>query len=281
MTSSFSFDATKVTPDAGRIGAVPEGWYPVIGEKAELEPTSSGTGLRVAFQAGIADGPHKGAKVFHNFNTKNDSAKAVEIGHAQLSALMHAVGVLVVNDPSQLALLTQKPFFVKLKVVPAVMEPDGVTVKYQAKNEITAFRSITDEAAKAGFKGSLGVAAPKTVAPPPVTAPAAAAAPAAGGWQQPAAAQPWNATPAAAPNVNPNPAAAPAAATSVAPAAPAQTAPVADPNVGQDVVQPSWAAATPTAQGTAAPAQATTTVPPQESTAAPATAEGELPPWMR
>jgi hypothetical protein len=265
--TAFSFNAKTVEPDQGRIGALPAGWYPVSADETELKPTGNGGGEYINVRFTILDGPYKNSKFWHRFNTKNLSDKAVEIGYKQLSALMHAINVLEIKV---LAQLQNVPLFVKVKLVPAEYEPDGVTVKYEAKNEITAFRSITDEAARAGFQG-VGAKPAAAKAPPPPTA--AVAAPAAG-WKPPVAEQPW--TP-------PNTAAAVAAVVQ-APVAAAVTAPVTS-TVTQTsapaaapVVQPSWA----TAPATVAVAPTTTAVPSQEQPAAQAEAPAstEVPPWM-
>lgn len=260
--ANFSFDASQVAPDEGRLGAIPAGWYPVAVDETEMKPTSSGDGAYLNVRFNVLDGPYKNSKVWHRFNTKNASEKAVEIGYKQLSALMHAVKVMKMDRTEQ---LHNVPLFVKLKFVP----PEG---QYDSKNEISAFREINDAAAKAGFQGTIGAGAPaaaKTVVPP-AAKPAAAPAQAQAAWTPPAAQQPWQAPAAAAP------AAAPAEA-------PAQAAPAVDPNAGQAVqqAQPSWAAA----PATVAPAQTTATAAASPAAQA-APSEGapnadNVPPWMR
>lgn len=271
--TAFTFDARTVAPDEGRVGAIPAGWYPVMGDQAELKPTSNGDGAYINFRCAVQDGPYKGTFVYHRFNTKNASDKAVEIGYKQLSALCHAIGVLTIEN---LAQLLNRPFFVKLKHVAA----DG---QYDAKNEITAFRPVSDAAAQAGFKESLkgggavgggAVSAPKAspVAPPPV-------APASAGWGNAPAAQPAATAMAPATSTaipNSAPAAAPAQAAPAQPwAQPAAQAPAQAPAAEQ----PQWAAA-PQTQVQAAPSQ---TAPAQEAPPVAAQAQtGEtLPPWMQ
>lgn len=287
--ANLSFDARSVEPDQGRIGAIPAGWYPVLIDETEVKPTSQGDGAYLNVRFSVLDGAYKNSKLWHRFNTKNQSEKAVEIAYKQLSALMHAVKVLAMQQTEQLHNI---PLFVKIKVEPAVLEADGVTVKYEAKNEIQAFREVTDPAARAAFALQSGAPAAAPKAPPP-PAQATPAAPAGGGWTAPAAAQPWGNAQAAAPAPN----AVQAVATQAAPVAQVQAAPVqqtavtaTDPvtstqsqtsapasAVAQQAA-PSWANA-PAAQ-TAAPAQTTTAAPAQASTVAQPSGE-VLPPWMQ
>lgn len=186
--SAFSFDATQVAPDQGRLGAVPAGYYKVTAEKLELKPTKDGSGQYINTQFSILEGAFKGQKIFHMFNMKNQSQKAMEIAHAQFSAMLHAVNVLKVDNLQQLQNI---PFFVKVKV--------EKSEQYEDKNSITAFRGINDQAALAAYNpaGAAPVQAVRPVAPPPAAAPAVAPA-----WQPPAGAPAFQAVP----NVAPAPA---------------------------------------------------------------------------
>jgi hypothetical protein len=280
--ASFQFNAANVEPDAGRVGAIPAGWYPVSIDDTEIKPTSGGSGLYLNTRYTVLDGPYKGCKIWHKFNTKNDSDKAVEIGYKQLSALMHAVNVLKIDVTEQLHNI---PLFVKVKFVP----PEG---QYDSKNEITAFRSINDEAAKAGFKASLtgGAAAPAAkIVPPPVSvAPAAAA-----GWNnQATAAAPapvqsapvqtqapaWNSAPTQPWNTAPNGQTPSADTATVAGGSTVTQTSVAAPAPEVAQQQANWANAAPVQ---AVQVQQTTTAQSQESTAAVGTTDSDLPPWMQ
>lgn len=173
--TAFIFDASKVEPDQGRIGALPKGWYKTMVEKTELKLTNDGAGQIFNVMFTVVDGLHKGAKFFNGFNVVNNSEKATEIGHKQLSALCHAVGVLQMTDTDQIKNI---PFFTRLKFVAAEMDPqDSTKVKYEEKNEPTAYRNINDQAAieaisKQGATGQTGPAS-APMAPPPQMAPAA------------------------------------------------------------------------------------------------------------
>lgn len=173
--TAFIFDATKVEPDQGRVGAVPKGWYKTVVEKTELKPTEGGNGQYIAVMFGIIEGPYTGSKFFNNFNVAHaTSEKAVEIGHKQFSALLHAVGVMQMTDTDQIKGI---PFFTRLKHVAAEMDPqDPTKVKYEEKNEPSAYRNINDQAASEAIKAQatagVGQAAkpatpPAAMAPPP------------------------------------------------------------------------------------------------------------------
>lgn len=211
--TAFSFDATQVAPDTGRLGAVPAGYYKVVVDKAELKPTKSGTGQAINTQFGILEGAFKGQKIFHMFNVKNDSPKAQEIAHAQFSALLHAINILKLE---QLEQMQNIPFFVKVKIE----KSEG----YEDKNVITAFRGINDSAALAAYNpaGAAPAQASRPVAPPPPPVAAPGAAP---GWQAPANAQPWQQAPNAAPAAPTFQA--PPVAQASAPVAPVQQATIA------------------------------------------------------
>lgn len=260
--AQLNFDARTVAPDQGQQDPVPAGWYKVVMDKSEMKPTKDGTGQRLEMQFKIIDGQFTGRKIFEGLNLVNSNPVAQEIAYKQLSAICHAVNVLVAQDSSQLHNI---PLQVKVNLKPA-------SGQYEAKNEVKAYKNINEvvQAAPVAAPG-----APASFAPPPA-APAAfapPAAPAAAGWQPPAAPQPWQAAPAA----TAAPAAAPAWQPPAAPVAPAMAAPapvaapVAAPAAAAPVAQPAWAAAPAPA---AAPVEAAPAAP--APAAAPA---GITPPW--
>ncbi len=230
------FDATKVAPDQGRGDPFPLGWYVAVLLKLDVGPTSDGQGTKANGEFEIFDGPYKGRKVYHNFNMQNQSEKAQEIGHKQMSALCHAVEVMVPEVPEQ---LYGRPMKIRCKVTPA----DG---QYEAKNEITAFKTVNDPTAVSApvAEKALNPSVPQQSKPWVAPAAAAAQQPAQS-WAQPAGAQPWQQ---------------PAAA---APAQPVQTAPAWN-------AQPVQEAAP--VQQQAAPVEV------QQQAAAP---QGATPPWMQ
>jgi hypothetical protein len=267
--SAFSFNATNVKPDEGRAGAIPAGWYPVSMDKAEQKATQDGTGAYLNASFEVLDGPYKGARIYHMFNTQNANEKTVQIGEAQLSAFLHAINTLVVTDTAQMC---KKPFFVKVGVDAAELAPDG-TEKYAAKNKINAFRAASDAAAQNAYKVQLAApasAAGGVKAPPPVV-PQQAAPGNVTNWNQVQAAQaaPVQQAPVQQPAQTPVPAQQPWGNAAPAQAAPVQQAPAQE-------APPAWNQA-PAAQ---APAQAPAEQP--AAAAAPVAAPADdMPAWMK
>ena len=232
--SLLNFDARSVAPDTGAQDPVPAGWYNVVMDESEMKPTASGDGQRLAVRFNVLDGPFAGRKLFEGLNLKNSNAVAQEIAFKQLSAIAHAVGVLLVQDSSQLHNI---PLKVKVKIKPA-------SGSYDAGNSISAYKNINDVSVGGpGTPAAFAPQAPTAFAPPPIPH-ATAAAPTA--WTPPAAPQPWAAPPHAGPTV---PLAAPAAPAAPAwAAAPVQAAPVAPVAPAAPAtaagIQPPWATQT-------------------------------------
>lgn len=159
----LNFNASQVQPDQGRF-AIPAAWYNVMVDQTELKPTSEGDGLYLETRYKVLDGAYKDQTIYSRFNLKNASAQAQEIGHKQLSALAHAVGVLMVQDSAQLHNI---PLKVKVKIRAARGD-------YEESNEISAWKNINE-----AVPTSPSAAAATPTFPTPATA-AAASFPAAG-----------------------------------------------------------------------------------------------------
>jgi len=253
----LNFDATQVAPDQGQLDPIPAAWYNVAFDESDLAPTKDGTGTILKMSCRVLDGQFVGRKLYTNFNIRNSSAQAQEIAYKQLSALAHAVNVLNVQDSSQLHAI---PLKVRVKLVAEVKDADG-SVKYPAKNEITAYRNVNEAVptggpAQAATSQSNPFGAPAGM--PPVNSgmpPVPQAAPV-----QPQAQQPWQQAPQ-------QPWQQPAQAAPVQPAIPMpQTAPLQQAPMQQAPVQqqqPAWAQASP------------------QPEPVPVAATQEVPPWMR
>ena len=197
--AQLNFDASTVAPNPGTTDAIPAGWYNVQIDQSEMKPTKDGSGAYLELRLAVLDGQYVGRKVFARLNLRNNNATAVEIAYKDLSAICHAVGVMQVQDSSQ---LHGRPMKIKVSVRAA-------TGEYEASNEVKAYKNINENvggpAAGAPAAGSATPwGAPQQPAAP--VAPAAqfaapqppAMAPQAPAWQPPAAAQPWAQQPAAA-----------------------------------------------------------------------------------
>lgn len=165
--SKLSFDASKVAPQAPR-EIIPAGWYNAKFIESEVRPTKGEGGTLINFTAEIIDGEHAGVKVYDNVNIKNKSAKAQEIGQAQLSAICHATGVIQLKDTEA---LHGVPFLLQVKVEQARTVGDTT---YEASNRFGGFKPaeggpVASTAAKApawASKGPKTPAAPATPAAP-------------------------------------------------------------------------------------------------------------------
>jgi hypothetical protein len=196
----FAFNAGQIPPEQGR-EAIPAGWYIGMINKSEVKQTKKKDGFFLEIGIVIVDGIYKDAVITERFNINNKNAEAQKIGLGQLSALCHAINVMVMEDTQQLHNL---PFKVKLKVNPAEGE-------YAASNEAVMYKPLSYE-----IPPEQNQTAPVATTAQPWAAPATAT-------QQPAA-QPW-----AQPVTQQAQPAAPAQQPWAAPAAPQQAAPAAQP----------------------------------------------------
>ncbi len=257
MGVQINFDSRSVVPSTGASDPIPAGWYIVAADESELKPTSSGDGAYIKFRFNVLDGKYTGRKLFVNLNVKNANAQAQEIAYRDLAAICHAVGLVGMVPDTEM--IHGRPLKVRVKIRPA-------TDKYEAQNDITAYRNVNDpdavNAAPAAALGGVppGFGAPPAQAPAPapqwapqgaqqgpapaVYAPQGAAPmgyqqpapqqPAPGGWQPPAGgAQPWQ---------QPAPAAAPVQQPQQYAPAPQQYAPAPQPGPGAAQQPPPWAA---------------------------------------
>lgn len=219
--AQLNFDATQVAPDLG-FETVPAGWYNAMIDESEMKPTKDGSGAYLQTRFNIIDGQYANRKIYMRLNLRNTNPVAQEIAYKQLSAIAHAVGVLHVQDSSQLHGLPMK---IKVKL------RKDTSGQYEDSNEISSIKNINEQvdmgsqaaAPAGGFGGAPaggmppGFGAPQGGFAPqaaPQQAPAqqpwqqpaqqpepqpqqapAQAAPAQQPWQQPAAAQPWQQAP--------------------------------------------------------------------------------------
>ena len=246
--ASLNFDATTVQPDTG-FELLPAGWYNAMIDESAINPTNDGVGAYLQLRFSVIDGQYQGRKVFARLNIRNANQTAQEIAYKQLSAIAHSVGVLQVQDSSQL-------HGIPLKIRVRIRKDQSG--QYEDQNEINGYKNINE--AVQGQAAAFAPAAPAMPAAPagfaPVAPQPAPAMPqAAPAFAQPAAPQPW--------------------AQPAAPVAPApQAAPVAAPWANGSPQQPE-----PTQQRQAQ-TQQTVALNPEEA-AAVQQAQTQLPPWQK
>lgn len=169
--TQLNFDARQIAPDIG-FDTVPKGWYIVMMDESEMKATKAG-GAMLKCRFVIADGQFKGRKLFTQINLRHDNPIVVEIGQKKLSAIAHAVGVLLVQDSQQL-------HNIPLKVRVKIRKDDSG--QYDDQNEITAYKNINEQVELAGSGPAAGGA--------PFVPPAQQAPPAQSQWAPPANAAP-------------------------------------------------------------------------------------------
>ena len=95
-------------------GSWPLGKHPVIITAAEVKPTNDNNSGKLVFSLKVIDGPNAGFEGQYNLNLYNQSAKAAEIAHRQLSAVCHVTQTFQLGpDGTQLQYLFNKPFVVE------------------------------------------------------------------------------------------------------------------------------------------------------------------------
>lgn len=154
--TQFQFNAANITPQEV-FTPLPAGVYLAQVVESDVRPLKSGQGRALALTFQVINGPYANRRVFANLNVEHrGSAEAERIAQSQLSALCHAVGVINLQDTTQLHM---RPVTIRVRVR---RDESG---QYPDKAEVTGF-----EAASSG-------PAPVAVQPRP---PAAQAAP----WQR-------------------------------------------------------------------------------------------------
>lgn len=114
----------------GDFQPLPAGDYTVSVMSADLTPTKDGSGQYIKLKLSVIAPTHQGRVVFANLNIRNASAKAEEIGRAQLGDIMRAVGLPSIEDTDQ---LIGGNLVVSLSVKPA-------TEQYSAGNDVKKYK---------------------------------------------------------------------------------------------------------------------------------------------
>ena len=185
-----SFNATEIEPPK-EFGALPTDWYEVAIVDSAIEPTKKGDGHKLKIVYQVLSGEYVNRKIFENLNLDNPNPTAVKIAQETLSAMCHATGVMLLNEPEQ---LYDIPFGIKVVYEPAKGEySEGNRVKGWCKlGEIESKRR--KGAAPASTAPAAPIRAPASAQAAPKAAPAAPAAPKPATDNRPvpgASRQPW------------------------------------------------------------------------------------------
>ena len=157
--SFFQFDASTVEPSKALDNSpIPAGTYNahVIESDVKALKSGNGTGLYLTFE--ILDGPCAKRRVWTTLNVQHSNTVAQGIGQQQLSSLCHSVGVIRMQDTSQ---LHAKP----LKIRVTIKKDE----QYGDRNEIKGFEAVA--------VGGIPAMAAAAANVPPMAAPAAATPP--------------------------------------------------------------------------------------------------------
>jgi hypothetical protein len=135
MSAKYKFDATKVKPRT-RLDPLPIGTYVAAIATSDMRENMAGTGsyLELVFEIDQPD-EHRGRRLWQRLNVVNPSEKAVEIAHAELSAICHAAGVLQIENTAD---LHYKPM--TIEVTQRRRQETGYLV-----NEIVGYQSYNSE----------------------------------------------------------------------------------------------------------------------------------------
>ena len=135
LNEEFSVD-TLPASSSGDFSPIPAGHYNVRVVKADLTDTKDGTGQYIKLRLDVVGPTHQGRVLFANLNIRNQSAKAEEIGRAQMGDIMRAIGLPKVTDTDQ---------FIGGEVAIRVETKDDE--KYGPSNEVKAYKAIEGAAA--------------------------------------------------------------------------------------------------------------------------------------
>lgn len=146
----------------GDFQPIPAGDYIVCISGADLTPTKDDTGQYIKLKLSVLAPSHEGRVIFAILNIMNASAKAEEIGRAQLGDIMRAVGMLEMADTDE---LIGGNLVVSVTIKAA-------TDLYKAGNEVKKYKPIAGastpaqaQAMTAGAKQPAAETAPKADRP--------------------------------------------------------------------------------------------------------------------
>ncbi len=160
-----AFDDRSIEASTGTPEPVPPGEYLLQVEAAEAGPTKDQTGVLLKVTHGVVSGEFEGRKIFNQYNIRNKSAQAQNIGISELKALALACNIdwdIVRQDTDA---LLYKPYtaivgFAKEQINPNTGQP------YPTKNRIMKYITASGGAPAAPARPASAPAARAN--PPPV-----------------------------------------------------------------------------------------------------------------
>ena len=137
--ASFSFDSSTVTPRENNYELLPAGDYVAQVTESAIEPLKSGNGQCLKLTVTVLQEGYNGRKIFCRLNVRHTNPTAEQIAQQQLRELCEAVGVLRMQDTTE---LHNKPFTARVKIRKS-NDP-----QYTDQNEISGFRAAAGASAR-------------------------------------------------------------------------------------------------------------------------------------
>ena len=156
--AQLHFNAEEVEPS--NFDPLPEGKYQAVVSASEIKPTKDQNGAYLELELTVIDGAYSNRKVWARLNLDNPSAAAVKIARQHLSALCRAVGVLAINDSSE---LHNRPLGISVVCKP---RSDGSGLQ----NEVKGFEALSAAATTPAPAATSTPATPAASAPAPTAA---------------------------------------------------------------------------------------------------------------
>jgi hypothetical protein len=173
--AQFNFDTNSVEKRESNYELLPAGWYTAQVTESEIVKLNSGNGSALKLTIEVLQDGYRGRKVWARLNVQHSNPKAETIAQQQLRELCDSIGVVRMQDTTE---LHNKPMCVKVKI-----RKDD-TGQYEDQNEVVGFKPaggspVHGQAIAAGMAQRSG--------PPAAAAPAAAAGAASPPWAKKAA----------------------------------------------------------------------------------------------
>jgi hypothetical protein len=160
--AQFNFDTNSVEKRESNYELLPAGWYTAQVTESEIVKLNSGNGSALKLTIEVLQDGYRGRKVWARLNVQHSNPKAETIAQQQLRELCDSIGVVRMQDTTE---LHNKPMCVKVKIR---KDDSG---QYEDQNEVTGFKPAGGSPAH-GQAMAAGMA--QRAAPPASAAPAAA-----------------------------------------------------------------------------------------------------------
>jgi hypothetical protein len=173
--AQFNFDTNSVEKRESNYELLPAGWYTAQVTESEIVKLNSGNGSALKLTIEVLQDGYRGRKVWARLNVQHSNPKAETIAQQQLRELCDSIGVVRMQDTTE---LHNKPMCVKVKIR---KDDSG---QYEDQNEVTGFKPAGGSPAH-GQAMAAGMA--QRSGPPAAAAPAAAAGASSPPWAKKAA----------------------------------------------------------------------------------------------